>query len=96
MALLENDMIFRALSVMAIEKSLLNISKQAYDKVTDRLTTVYDCYLPDCYDHPEYLSEILKKSFGNSHRKIIESINTQLEEFAYQKPVERFLKIINT
>jgi hypothetical protein len=95
MGLPENDLVFKALVVLAMEKSLLNIDKQVYDKVIDKLNKDYNCYLPDCYEHPEYLSEILKGSHENSHHTIIESINKQLEEFSYQKPVERFLKVIS-
>ena len=95
MGLPENDLVFKALSVMALEKSLLDTGKQVYDKVIDRLDREYNCYLPDCYEHPEYLSAILKKSYGNSHYAIIESIKKQLDEFSYQKPVERFLRIIS-
>jgi hypothetical protein len=95
MALLENDLVFKALSVLAMEKSLLDVDKQVYDKVIDKLNKDFNCYLPDCYEHPEYLSEILGEWYEKSHHKIVESINLQLAEFSYQEPVKRFLEIIN-
>ena len=95
MALIENDLVFKALSVLAMEKSLLDVDKKIYDKVIDKLNKDFHCYLPDCYEHPEYLSKILGEWHGNSYRRIIESINLQLAEFSYMDPVRRFLEIIN-
>jgi hypothetical protein len=78
-----------------IESTLLKIGKPVYDKVVGDLYEKYHCYLPECYEHPEYLNEILKESYGNAHDVIIQSINKQLEEFSYQKPIKRFLEVIN-
>jgi len=48
----------------------------------------YHCYLTDCYEHPEYLSEVLKKLYGNSRNDVIESINKKLEEFSNKEPLK--------
>jgi hypothetical protein len=66
-----------------------------YDKVIDDLYKKYHCYLSDCYEHPEYLREILKELYGNTHDIVVEKIKKQLGEFSYQKTIERFLKIIS-
>jgi len=91
----DNDVVYKALAMLAIEKTLLTIGKSTYDKVIDMLYKNYHCYLSDCFEHPEYLSEILKKLYGNSHIEIIKSINRKLEEFSYKEPMERFLEIIS-
>jgi hypothetical protein len=49
-------------------------------------------YLTDCYDHPEYLSDILRELYGNSQNVIMESIKKEWEEFSYKESMERFLK----
>ena len=85
----------KALVLLAIEKSLLTFGEPVYEKVTYNLKNEYNCYLSDCYAHPEYLSEILKKLYGDVHRQIIKSINKELEEFSYAEPVEKFLEVIN-
>ena len=85
----------KGLVSLAIEKTLLDIGKPTYEKVSNMLHKNYHCYIPDCYEHPEYLDETLKKIFGSAHRVIVESIHAQLEEFAYKKPVERFLQVIS-
>jgi hypothetical protein len=84
----------RALVTLSIEKALLDIGKPTYDKVLEILNTEYHCYLPDCYDHPEYLDEILKKLYGNVGKVIVESITRQLEEFNYHKPIKKLLEVI--
>ena len=83
-----------ALVTLSIERALLDVGKPTYDKVLEILNTEYHCYLPDCYDHPEYLDEILKKFYGNSGNVIVESIARQLEEFNYHKPIKKFLEVI--
>ena len=87
--------IYKGLTILAIEKTLLGIGKPIYDKVIGMLNKNYHCYLTDCYEHPEYLSEILKKLYGNSHNEIIESIKIQLKEFLDKEPIERFLQVMH-
>lgn len=88
------DEVRKALVTLAIEKALLDVGKPIYDEVMGILKKKYNCYLPDCYEHPEYLEEILKGLYGNAHKAIVESINRQLEEFSYHEPIARFLKVV--
>ena len=85
----------KALVAFVIERELLKIGKMAFDQVTSRLYEQYRCYLGDCYEHPEYLAEVLKRLFGNSHTIIVESIKKELADFIEHKQIERFLKIIS-
>jgi len=84
----------KALVTVVIERSLLDFGKPALEKVISKLDKEYHCYLPDCYEHPEYLDRILKQLYGNASKVISESITRQLEEFNYQKPIEKFLQVI--
>jgi hypothetical protein len=90
-----DDQIKKALVTLAIEHVLLEIGKPILEKVTSKLFQEYHCYIPDCYEKPEYLNKVLKDLFGNSHIEIVKSINKRLEQFASQKSINRFLKIIN-
>ncbi len=85
----------KALVMLSIEKSLLNIGKPIYDKVVELLDKEYHCYLGDCYEHPEYLNAILRELFGNSSNVIVESIKEQLGEFSYANSVAIFLEAIS-
>lgn len=84
----------KVLVSLAIEKSLLKIGKPVYDLVITTLKKKYDCYLPDCYEHPEYLDETLEGLYGNAHKTIVESINKELIEFSGHNGIARFLKVV--
>ena len=91
----DDHTIRKALTSLAIEKSLLAIGKPVYDKVADTMKKEYDCYLSDCYEHPKYLIETLKKLYGNEYYAIVKLINNELEEFSYHVKITRFLEVIN-
>lgn len=85
----------KALVTYVIERELLKIGKGTFDQVTSRLYEEHHCHLGDCYEHPEYLAEVLKRLFGNSHTVIVESIKKELADFTEHMQIERFLKIIS-
>ena len=89
------SLVYRALTSLAIEKTLLNIGKPVYDKVVLELDKKYRCYLPDCYDHPEYLDDVLKEIFGNAYVVIAKEIRKELEEFSDKEQVGRFIEVIS-
>ena len=89
------DIIRKALVSLAVEKALFEIGKPVYEKVIETLYKEYHCYLPDCYDHPEYLNEILNKLYGGAHDVIVRSIKKQLDEFSNHKYIARFLSVIS-
>jgi hypothetical protein len=55
----DTNKVKKALVSLALEESLLEIggSKLLYD-VFRILYEKFQSYLPDCYDHPEYLGDI--------------------------------------
>jgi len=83
----------RALVAFSVEKVLLDIGKPILYKVTDRLYKQYHCYIPDCYEHPDYLNNVLRSVFGNSYSTISEAIKLELNEHLEDKAV---LKLVNT
>ena len=90
-----DDRIKKALVTVTIEKILLDMGKTVYDKVIEKLNKNYNCYLTDCYENPEYLSETLNELFGNSCRCIMNSIAKQLTEFETKESISRFVKVMN-
>jgi hypothetical protein len=84
----------KALTTIVIGKVLLKIGTPVYDTVVDMLYEKYRCYIPDCYEKPEYLKEVLKELYGTSHKVIIYSIEQELKEFTHDKKTENFLQII--
>ncbi len=89
----DKKQIMRALVMFSVEKVLLEISKAVLDKVANRLYKEYHCYIPDCYENPEYLSMVLKEIFGSSYASVIDSIRDHLKDsITQQSSVERFLE----
>jgi hypothetical protein len=70
--------LMKALATFSIEKVLLGMGKPVYEKVSKKLEKDYKCYIPDCYDHPEYLESVLKSIFGNSCKSIVQNIRAEL------------------
>jgi hypothetical protein len=81
----------KALVSFAIEKALLNMGEPVFYKVTKTLKDEYNCYIPDCYEHPEFLKRILSDLYGNAHMAIINSIKSGLQEFSHQASIQKFV-----
>jgi len=84
----------KALTTVVIAKTLFDMGTPVYNAVTYRLYEKYHCYIPDCFENPEYLREALKELYGTSHKVIIYSIEQKLKEFTLDKKTESFLQII--
>ncbi len=84
----------KALVSLVIEKTHLDIGKPVYEKVTDGLYKKYHCYIPDCFEKPEYLKAVLKDLYGESYDEIINSIKRELDEFVCNKKVNMFLRVL--
>ncbi|CUR52315.1 conserved protein of unknown function [Nitrosotalea devaniterrae] len=81
----------KALVVLAIEKTLLEVGKATYDEVLGKLYEDYGCYLADCYEKPEYLAHVLEELYGPNHVIIIESIKKYLAETGAQEDISQFI-----
>ena len=92
---LDKEQLRKALVSLSVERTLLKIGKPVYDKVVKQLSREYDCYLPDCYEYPEYLNKVLKKIFGNSYIHIVEAIKNELDDQLMEKPIEIFISAIS-
>lgn len=89
-----DEQIKKALITITIEKILLEMGRPVLDTFTKKLYKNYNCYIPDCYDNPEYLSQVLKEMYGNSSKTLVCEIMKDLAEFSDQKPIANFIKII--
>ena len=86
--------VMKALITFSVEKVLLSIGKPALDKVASKLHNEYKCYIPDCYEHPDYLNNVLRSVFGNSHVAISEAIKLELIDHLEDKSVMKLVKVI--
>lgn len=90
---LDKKQLMKALTGLGIEKALLEIGRPVLEKVSNKLFKEYQCYIPDCYDHPEYLNDVLRDVFGNSYSTIVQSIKLELSEHLDDGAVLRLVKI---
>lgn len=90
-----NGEISKALVTLAIEKTLLDMGKPVLEQIAHKLSKNYKCYIPDCYEHPEYLKSVLKELYGNCYNEIVKSIEKNLDEFTTKKSIEHFLTVIS-
>ena len=94
MSLPDDYTITKMLVFLSVEKALREINDTVFDKVTEILKEKYSCYLYDCYDHPEYLNQILKDFFGDSFTAITNTIKKYLAEYANKTKVNQFIKVV--
>ena len=92
---LDYNQLRKAMICLAVEKVLLEIGNPIYEKTIKQLSKDYNCYLLECYEHPEYLNKVLKKIFGNAHITIVEAIKNELNEYLTEKPIETFVTVIS-
>jgi len=89
----DTNHILKALVSVVVEESLLKIGdRQLYYKVTQILYQNYKSYIPDCYEHPEYLRKVFSELDGSYYLVALDSIKAKLEEFAYHKPIRKVLE----
>jgi hypothetical protein len=87
----DDAQIKKALIAFSIEKSLLDVGEPVLQKVMSILKNDYNCYIPDCYEHPEYLKRILSDLYGDGHVAIVNSIKENLRDFSNHISVQKFL-----
>lgn len=87
--------ISKSLASIAIEQSLVKVGPAVLEVVSNMIFEKYQCYIPDCYEHPEYLNVVLGETFGSIRNKIVKLIQSQLEEFSYKEEIQNFLEKLN-
>ncbi|MBM3910173.1 MAG: hypothetical protein FJ356_00815 [Thaumarchaeota archaeon] len=94
MSLPDDYTITKVLVFFAVEKSLREINDTIFEKVVEILKKKYNSYLYDCYDHPEYLNQVLKDYFSDSFVAITEKIKKYLAEYSSRTKVKHFIKVV--
>jgi len=81
----------KALVAVSVKKSLKEIGEPVYEEVIKRLEKHYHCYIPDCYENPEYLNRVLRELYGDAYINIIKSIQENLESFSHDTSIQKFM-----
>lgn len=77
-----------------IELVLMKIGRLYYERVLYELYKEYRCFMPDCYEHPEYLQNVLMEIFGDCSKVIVESITKDLKNAVLNQDIEQFLQVM--
>ncbi|HJW20187.1 MAG TPA: hypothetical protein VJ571_06495 [Candidatus Nitrosotalea sp.] len=81
----------KTMVVLAIEHTLLKTSINTLEKVQTELHQEFNCDISECYEHPEYLTKVLKDLQSVVQHEIVENVNRYLDEFSYQEQIAEFL-----
>lgn len=84
----------KALVALSIEVVLMRTSGPQYFLALSRLERDYECKIADCFEHPEYLKNVLKDVYENSYDKILNDLETELEEIISEKEIMNFLSVL--
>ena len=84
----------KEMMALALEDALNEMGEPTLEIVTNRLYQQYHYNLVDCLEHPDYLGNVLKETFGYAQIAVVEKIKKNLGEFGSERPVEEFLKVI--
>jgi hypothetical protein len=84
----------KALVAISIEVVLMRTSGPQYFLALSRLERDYECKIADCFEHPEYLKNVLKNVYDDSYGKILEDLESELGEIASEKEIRDFLNAL--
>ena len=88
----DTNKVKKALVSLAMEESLLEIGgSKLLHEVFRILYEKFQSYLPDCYDHPEYLSAIFAELDSGTADVFSDLLSEKLQEYSYQRPIGEFL-----
>lgn len=94
MSLPDDYTITKALVFLSTQEVLREINNAVYEKVSSILKEKYNCYLYDCYDHPEYLNQILKEFYGDSFTAITDNIKSKVGRYSERTKVNEFIHVV--
>ena len=84
----------KALVALSIEVVLMRTSGPQYFSVLARLARDYECKIADCFEHPEYLKDVLKNVYDDSYGKILDDLEADLGEITSEKEIKDFLNAL--
>lgn len=84
----------KALVAISIEVVLMRTNGPQYFSVLARLERDHGCKIADCFEHPEYLKNVLKDVYENSYGKVLDDLESELGEITSKKEIQDFLNVL--
>lgn len=85
---------YKAMAAMSVEIVLMRRGGPEYQLVLARLEGSYDCKIFDCYDHPDYLRDVLIGVYGKDYPEIVKGIEAEFGESSQDARIARFLAVL--
>ena len=80
--------------LFVVKRTILESGSPVFEMVNRSLFEKYRCEISDCFEKPEYLSDVLRYVFDGSYHTIIKSITKNLERFSQENGIKEFLEKI--
>ena len=80
--------------LFVVKQIILESGSPVFEMVNRSLFEKYRCEISDCFEKPEYLSDVLRYVFDGSYHTIIKSITKNLERFSQENGIKEFLEKI--
>jgi hypothetical protein len=84
----------KSVVLFVLRQSILESGTAAFEMVNRSLFEKYRCEISNCFEKPEYLSDVLRYVFDGSYVAIIESIKKNLDKFSQENGIKEFLEKI--
>ena len=92
MTIADMQLVRKALVTLTIEQALLEIGGTGL--LNDVLRILYErcqCYLPDCFEHPENFRKVWNELDEGTCNLMIKLVKKNLKEFTHHQSIEQFL-----
>ena len=76
---------------VCIERTLSENGIEVWKKLESKLLSEHNAKFTDCFEHPEYFTDILKKYYPQLYSQIIHSLIRYLSEFNIDESLRGFL-----
>jgi hypothetical protein len=85
----------RVMRCVAVYMALLDLGMKDFEKIRQKLYDYYGRTIADCYNHPEYLREVLEELYGNKSNEIVKSIRKYFGKEIENESVSDFLEVLS-
>ncbi len=82
--------------VASLEIVLMSLSNTKYHLMVAKLNSIYDLTLGGCYEHPEYLKDVLKEVYPEDYDYIISEVKARLDELVNEPELMKFFEVMES
>lgn len=87
---------YKTALVASLEIVLMSLGNTKYHLMTAKLNSSYDVTLRGCYEHPEYLKDVLKEVYPENYDYIISEVKARLDDLVNQPELMQFFKVLES